>query len=37
MGLISKKAKRKLEKRVNDELETSEESIGFLKKVPNYS
>lgn len=31
------KAKRKLEKWVHDELETSEEGVRFLKKVPSIS
>lgn len=31
------KAKRQLEEWVNDELETSEEGVRFLKEVPNNS
>lgn len=36
-GTDFEKAKRKPEKWVNNDLETSEEGVGFLKKVPNIS
>lgn len=36
-GTDFEKAKRQLEEWVNDELETSEEGVRFLKEVPNNS